>query len=97
MAFGMKCIYSIQNAGKYWRDSMKQKILDAGLAVLLVGAVIAMFYMANEVKEVHAENEQLKQENADLLLDKINLEIDLENITDAYWQLNNQLERMEAE
>ncbi|MEK4305875.1 hypothetical protein [Oceanobacillus sp. FSL K6-0251] len=76
---------------------MKQKILDAGLAVLLVGAVIAMFYMANEVKEVHAENEQLKQENADLLLDKINLEIDLENITDAYWQLNNQLERMEGE
>jgi len=64
---------------------MKQKILDAGLAVLLVSAVIAMFVMANEVKEVHAENEQLKQENADLLLDKINLEIDLENALDAYW------------
>ncbi|WP_339179268.1 hypothetical protein [Oceanobacillus sp. FSL W7-1293] len=76
---------------------MKQKILDAGLAVLLVGAVIAMFVMANTVKEVHAENEQLKQENADLLLDKINLEIDLENTLDANWQLNNQLERMEGE
>lgn len=76
---------------------MKQKILDAGLAVLLVGAVIAMFVMANKVKEVHEENNQLQQENTELLLDKINLEIDLENITDAYWQLNNQLERMEAE
>ncbi|MEK4303595.1 hypothetical protein [Oceanobacillus sp. FSL W7-1293] len=75
---------------------MKQKILDAGLAVLLVSAVIAMFVMANEVKEVHAENEQLKQENADLLLDKINLEIDLENALDAYWQLNNQLERKQG-
>ncbi|GAA0344003.1 hypothetical protein GCM10008931_39120 [Oceanobacillus oncorhynchi subsp. oncorhynchi] len=75
---------------------MKQKILDAGLAVLLVGAVIAMFVMANAVKEVHAENEQLKQENADLLLDKINLEIDLENTLDAYWQLNNQLERKQG-
>ncbi|UUI41160.1 hypothetical protein [Oceanobacillus oncorhynchi] len=76
---------------------MKQKILDAGLAVLLTGAVIAMFVMANAVKEVHAENEQLQQENADLLLDNINLEIDLENITDAYWQLNNRLEREQAE
>ena len=76
---------------------MKQKILDAGLAVLLVGAVIAMFVMANAVKEVHAENVQLQRENTELLLDKINLEIDLENITDAYWQLSNQLERMEAE
>jgi len=75
---------------------VKQKILDAGLAVLLVGAVIAMFVMANAVKEVHAENEQLQQENADLLLDKINLEIDLENITDAYWQLSNQLERKQG-
>ncbi|MGX8791716.1 hypothetical protein ACW0TQ_08045 [Oceanobacillus sp. M60] len=75
---------------------MKQKILDAGLAFLLVSAVIAMFVMANEVKEVHAENEQLKQENADLLLDKINLEIDLENALDAYWQLNNQLERKQG-
>ena len=75
---------------------MKQKILDAGLAVLLVGAVISMFVMANAVKEVHAENEQLKQENNELLMDKINLEIDLENITDAYWQLNNRLERMEG-
>ncbi|WP_080875570.1 hypothetical protein [Oceanobacillus timonensis] len=76
---------------------MKQKILDAGLAVLLVGAVIAMVYMANAVKEVHAENEQLKQENADLLLDNINLEIDLDNITDAYWQLSNRLERNQTE
>ena len=79
-----------------WRDNVKQKILDAGLAVLLVGAVISMFVMANAVKEVHAENEQLKQENNELLMDKINLEIDLENITDAYWQLNNRLERMEG-
>ncbi|CEI81271.1 hypothetical protein BN997_01089 [Oceanobacillus oncorhynchi] len=76
---------------------MKQKILDAGLAVLLVGAVIAMFVMANAVKEVHAENEELQQENTELLLDNINLEIDLENITDAYWQLNNQLEKEGAE
>ncbi|MDM8098682.1 hypothetical protein [Oceanobacillus oncorhynchi] len=76
---------------------MKQKILDAGLAVLLVGAVISMFVMANAVKEVHAENEKLQKENNELLMDKINLEIDLENITDAYWQLNNRLERMEGE
>ena len=79
-----------------WRDSMKQKILDAGLAVLLVGAVISMFVMANAVKEVHAENEKLQEENAELQLDKINLEIDLENTLDAYWQLSNQLERMEG-
>jgi len=76
---------------------VKQKILDAGLAVLLVGAVIAMFVMANAVKEVHAENEKLQEENAELLLDNINLEIDLENITDAYWQLSNRLESMEGE
>jgi len=75
---------------------VKQKILDAGLAVLLVGAVIAMFVMANAVKEVHAENEKLQEENAELLLDNINLEIDLENITDAYWQLSNQLERKQG-
>ena len=75
---------------------MKQKILDAGLAVLLVGAVISMFVMANAVKEVHAENEKLQEENAELQLDKINLEIDLENTLDAYWQLSNQLERMEG-
>ena len=80
-----------------WRDSMKQKILDAGLAVLLVGAVISMIIMIYQVKEIHAEKEQLQQENTELLLDKINLEIDLENITDAYWQLSNQLERMEGE
>ncbi|GIO18126.1 hypothetical protein J18TS1_12260 [Oceanobacillus oncorhynchi subsp. incaldanensis] len=76
---------------------MKQKILDAGLAVLLVGAVIAMFVMANAVKEVHAENEKLQKENAELQLDKINLEIDLENTLDAYWQLSNRLERGRAE
>lgn len=75
---------------------MLKKTLDAGLAVLLVGAVIAMFVMANEVKEVRAENERLQQENAELQLRNINLEIDLENALDAYWQLSNQLERMEG-
>ncbi len=76
---------------------MPKNLLDAGLAVLLAGAVIAMFYMANEVKQVRAENNQLHQENAGLLLDNIGLEIDLENITDAYWQLSNQLERIVGE
>ncbi|MEF3330588.1 hypothetical protein [Oceanobacillus oncorhynchi] len=76
---------------------MKQKILVAGLTVLLITAIIAVIHLANVNKVIREENTELQQENAELQLDKINLEIDLENITDAYWQLNNRLERMGAD
>ena len=75
---------------------MKQKILDAGLAVLLSGALIAMIYMGYAVKNVHTENQQLKQINAELQLEYYKMQIQRDEAVDTVWQLNNQLERMEG-
>ncbi|MEK4302416.1 hypothetical protein MKY30_23950 [Oceanobacillus sp. FSL W8-0428] len=68
---------------------MKQKILDAGLAVLLVGAVIAMIYMGYAVKNVHTENQQLKQINAELQLEYYKMQIQRDEAVDAVWSNNH--------
>lgn len=69
---------------------MKRKILDAGLAVLLSGALIAMIYMGYTVKGVHEENQQLKQVNAELQLEYYKMQIQRDEAVDAVWSNNNQ-------
>ncbi|WP_193063427.1 hypothetical protein [Oceanobacillus oncorhynchi] len=66
---------------------------DIALAVLVAGAIAAMIFMNNEVADMRAEIERLQQENSELKIENMDLDIQLENITDAYWQLNNQLEK----
>ncbi|MCT1904095.1 hypothetical protein [Oceanobacillus sojae] len=72
---------------------MLKKILNIVFYLVLVYLVAASFYMANTNQELKQEINQLQQVNSELLLDKINLEIDLENALDAYWNLSNQLEK----
>lgn len=60
---------------------------------MLVYLVAVSFFMASTNKELKQEIDQLQRVNSELLLDKINLEIDLENALDAYWNLSNQLEK----
>ncbi|GGP17300.1 hypothetical protein [Oceanobacillus neutriphilus] len=68
---------------------MKRKILDAGLAVLLSGALIAMIYMGYTVRGVHAENQQLKHINAELQLEYYKMQIQRDEAVDAVWHDNN--------
>jgi len=68
---------------------VKQKILDAGLAVLLAGALIAMVYMGYTVRGVHAENQQLKQINAELQLEYYKMQIQRDEAVDAVWSNNH--------
>lgn len=72
---------------------MDKKILNIVFYLVLVYLVAASFFMANTNKELKQEINQLQQVNSELLLDKINLEIDLENVLDAYWSVSNQLEK----
>lgn len=75
---------------------MKRKILDAGLAVLLSGALIAMIYMGYTVKGVHAENQKLKEINAELQLEYYKMQIQRDEAVDAVWS-NNHRQMMEGE
>ncbi len=75
---------------------MKRKMQDAGLAVLLSGALIAMIYMGYTVRGVHAENQQLKEINAELQLEYYKMQIQRDEAVDAVWS-NNHRQMMKGE
>lgn len=76
---------------------MKQKILNTGLAILTITAIIAVIHVANVNEVIREENNQLQQQNAELQLDYYKMQIQRDEAIDAVWQLNNQMERMEGE
>lgn len=68
---------------------MRQKLLDAGLSILLVAAAIASIYMFMVIKDLRTENGRLQQENAELKLDYFDMQIQRDEAIDAVWQEHN--------
>lgn len=75
----------------------KQRLKYSSAAVLYLITLLFTLYFGVSKFELESHVEQLQMEKDELQMKKIHLEIDLDNITDAYWQLSNQLERMEGE
>lgn len=74
-----------------------QRLKYAAAGILYLITLLFTLYFGISKFELQGKVEDLQEEKDELLLDKIKLGIDLENITDAYWQLSNRLERMEGE
>lgn len=68
---------------------MKRKILDAGLAVLLITAIIAVIHLANVNKVIREENTELQQVNAELQLEYYKMQIQRDEAVDAVWSNNH--------
>ncbi len=70
---------------------MANKTKNLVFYFVLAYLVVASLFMAYRNDKLNIENERLHQENATLEQEIIELELDLYNLTDANWQLNNQL------
>lgn len=75
----------------------KQRLKYSAAAVLYLVTLLFTLYFGINKFELESRVEQLQIEKEELQMDKIHLEMDLENITDAFWHLNNELERTEGE
>lgn len=77
--------------------NIKRRLTYTAAAVLYLITILFVLYLGINNFELENHVEQLQIEKDELQMDMIHLEMDLENITDAYWHLNNELERMEGE